>query len=132
VFHCSRSQKCHFVQRCANDRCVLVICSFCTRILILVTCMVVCVYCRLNIHHLHWFCGTFVHTCITGICWHHSDDSVARCVYFVRFRYYIYLPIELLQLSLRENLARCMPSSCVRLCGVCVAYRRLSDWTRLQ
>jgi len=29
-------------------------------------------------------------------------------------------------------LVRYMPSSCVRLCDVGVAYRRLSDWTRLQ
>jgi len=29
-------------------------------------------------------------------------------------------------------LARYTPSSYVRLCGVDVAYRRLSDWTRLE
>jgi len=35
-------------------------------------------------------------------------------------------------LSRDAMLARYMPSSCVRLCGVDVAYRRMSDWTRLQ
>ena len=35
-------------------------------------------------------------------------------------------------LSRDALLARHMPLSCARLCGVYVAYRRMSDWTRLR
>jgi len=76
---------------------------------------------------VHSLRNGWLHSCLQITWWQWGDRTycLVLLIYVGQIRIRCILSRDVM-------LARYMPSSCVRLCGMDVAYQRRSDWTCLQ